>query len=368
MENIKPEFNEEKIAIVCDGPFQLLSGFNIAYALREKSHIDLFLRDRVERQFPGILDRLGNTGVFEHVYSFKDTWRRGFTFQRVDELLFPSHFLKNAEFSGDIKDVQDYDSIYISTPMTMQKALHTLNPKAKMYRYDEGVGTYCFQDERFQTTKLRNLFLDVIHRGLSEMNPVAIYLNNPALYAGNEHIPVYKQPSDIIGDEVYRKTVYNLFQYPHNNIYKNHGLVFMSSTGFSEAVYAGICKTFEQYSRMAVARQHPAEPKRDFGSVLTDQSTDLWELVCADQISDDHILVSLCSTACFSPKFMYNKEPYLIFTYRYVDFPLEERGRREIEDLVQKLKHIYRNPEKIFVPNSHEELINILDQLVSRTE
>ncbi len=79
----------------------------------------------------------------------------------------------------------------------------------------------------------------------------------------------------------------------------------------------------------------------------------------------DKILVGFLSTANVTPKLMFDKEPYLILLYKIIyncgdvaDIDIEE-----FDGITERVKRIYNVKEKIFVPESIEELGGILHSL-----
>ena len=64
------------------------------------------------------------------------------------------------------------------------------------------------------------------------------------------------------------------------------------------------------------------------------------------------------STALFTPKMLYNKEPYLIFLYKILGIELFNANK-----LIRNLKSTYSNPEKIMLVENIEELFEIVSKL-----
>lgn len=115
-------------------------------------------------------------------------------------------------------------------------------------------------------------------------------------------------------------------------------------------------------------RFHPRmlKPEDSFLDFTVDRAGSLWELICADQITDRHILISKCSTSQFIPKMLFDKEPWLIFTcrlYEYVN-KRDRRLREKDEEMINRAMDIYRNKEKIIVINSWKEIDSIIQNIV----
>ena len=105
-----------------------------------------------------------------------------------------------------------------------------------------------------------------------------------------------------------------------------------------------------------IARPHPRQENILNSVIYMDYSRDIWELLCVDKISDNHILISMCSTAQLIPKMLFNKEPYLIFTYKLFKNVLPNEVYNKIENMVENIKSVYQDKTKIYVPTNIEEV------------
>ena len=61
-------------------------------------------------------------------------------------------------------------------------------------------------------------------------------------------------------------------------------------------------------------------------------------------------------------KALFNMEPYVILTYRLYPY-YHQYGEDTLDGYVERLRKLYTNKEKIFVPNSELEVIKILKAL-----
>ena len=109
-------------------------------------------------------------------------------------------------------------------------------------------------------------------------------------------------------------------------------------------------------------RLHPAEVdnSQEYNEMFS-LPNEMWELVCYRYINDCKVLITINSSAAFSPFKLYNIEPYVIFIYKVVGLRSEEL--RVSESIVESLKSAYSDQSKIFVPNTEEELIEILSKI-----
>lgn len=78
---------------------------------------------------------------------------------------------------------------------------------------------------------------------------------------------------------------------------------------------------------------------------------------------ENKVLVSFISTASMNPKLILDAEPTVIFTLKFSGFVKTEEEMEEILKIVTRIKSIYRNPEKVIVPETMEEFENTIKKL-----
>ena len=96
----------------------------------------------------------------------------------------------------------------------------------------------------------------------------------------------------------------------------------------------------------------------------------MWEIMCANIDFSNKILISHCSTALYTPKFIFDQEPIVIFLFdMLVDDVLQSLNQMHaFEIFVDRLKETYRDKEKVFLPKSKEELLEYLEKVLSKNE
>ena len=104
-----------------------------------------------------------------------------------------------------------------------------------------------------------------------------------------------------------------------------------------------------------VVKMHPASKNINYpDNVLKFFDRIPFELIMDSYSMDNKILISIFSTACFSPKSLMDEEPYIILTYRIMKnwFSINS----QYLELIEQVKDSYKKPEKIMIPDSIEEL------------
>ncbi len=68
------------------------------------------------------------------------------------------------------------------------------------------------------------------------------------------------------------------------------------------------------------------------------------------------VLISIFSTACFSPKYILDEEPYIIFLYKIMKFDTYIEFNAQFLHGVESLKRCYQQPDRVMIPETVDEL------------
>ena len=79
---------------------------------------------------------------------------------------------------------------------------------------------------------------------------------------------------------------------------------------------------------------------------------------------EDSVLLSCVSTAALNPKFMFDQEPYIIFTFRL--YHPGEQGIERDEWMAQGILDAYEDKSRVMIPNSMEELSAMIRNITGK--
>lgn len=80
-----------------------------------------------------------------------------------------------------------------------------------------------------------------------------------------------------------------------------------------------------------------------------------WEVLLAlDYLDEDATLISVGSSALYTPKILFGLEPKLVFLYKLVG--MNTAQVKQFDEMVADLRRRYIDPNKVFVPSSSDEL------------
>lgn len=184
----------------------------------------------------------------------------------------------------------------------------------------------------------------------------AIYLYRPdlctkALNANYEVLPR-------LNEQCYKQIKCIIQQYTDSNYLKNDFIFFTQpivSQRYSQKQHELIdCLSKTNYA----IKIHPLDNFADFCECNTN-STGVWEIDSHD-VCENQILISAFSSALFTPKLLYGKEPYLIFTYKLFGKGLLSE---KYISYIDRFSKSYTNKTKIFAPKDLLEFSEIIEKL-----
>ena len=362
-----PDRSEAEFAMVAATPLQLLhcAEFVSNNVDGAAGNTDLYIVHTFPTA-PVLSDGARNSGLYRNVYDLKPHKAAGAIGNKLHtfaDLFFPRAAL-SARSCGEPLQLNRkvYRVVCASSQTTFTIGMHLVYPKAKIYLYDDGIGSYYGSMVHDYNSPLFQRMNSLFFAGKLIMEPEAMYLAVPELSRSTSCGAYRKLPGlDAEGMLLAER----MFCYRPNDLYRNHRLVYLTqpfgeSSKVDLSAEPGVLSLMEKYAFDAVARVHPRQKEANFGVLARDTYENLWEMECLKQITDDHILVSYCSTAQFMPKLMNDKEPHLVFLYRI--FGLAPSA--QLQTLMQEFRALYRNPERIHVPEDLSQLETILKEMI----
>ena len=112
----------------------------------------------------------------------------------------------------------------------------------------------------------------------------------------------------------------------------------------------------------AVYRPHPRQLNIYEGFKVVDRNPRNWELRCGSELSENHILLGVGSSAMMTPLLLYGLQPYLVFTY-LLHSSLSVEFSKVMDDIVSEVKSKYADSGKILVPSTYDELVHGLQSI-----
>lgn len=355
-----------KIAICCATPYQTLNAINLVYNILKKDNeneIDLYYRNFSEKT-DNILLKIKKYNLFNNIYEYNLVSKEKKTLYYINNLIqaiYPKKFIQDLTVQ-EINFKKNYECITITSGTEFEVALTRIYPNAYTIAYDDGLGSYI--GDIVHDHKL-NILWKILGRRTDKIKPKTLYVNNVDFcesILANE----IKELRDFNKyDNYLNKMIKDIFDYSDDNIYNNKRIVYLTQPyeEIDRIITKQIGKVESvliEFSKYGIVRNHPRYEKNVDIGFVEDRSRNLWEIICETSITDNHILISICSTAQILPKLLYGKEPWLIFTYKIFEYSNEDVIKNKFIPIINKIKNLYTQKNKILIPENEHELNNIL--------
>lgn len=369
---MKKKADKRNDCYLCTTPFQILGAVSIAFNSPRKA--DIFIFDDF-KDYKKICENLSELDVFDNVYCIdfystlperKKRILRLFCFFRM---LFPERYLKSV-----IDKNICYETLYTSSSavskMVVANALFRRNKKMQVVMYDDGVGSYS-KSERvrtgsvlFQKAKRILRWPDILG------NATAILLYQPEMRGSMESgTTVTKQMPYLEQSETNRALLNKIFcrNSQKNTAISENVILFDTYRKVEEHneknelldnLYLKVLKICGYEN--VILKAHPKSTGISNINInkFDDFSVPIEVIYFQQRELEEKILVTFNSTSVFTPKMMFNKEPYIILLYKLVDRNPEVCKKRD--ELYGNLLKMYKQRDRIFIPTTVEELECVL--------
>jgi hypothetical protein len=367
----------KKNLFICSSNFTILNSINtvINNSVFKNSESDLIIFHRTD-DMKSLSSKIKKTNIFKNVFDFPFIEKKNIFFF-IYTILFPKKFIRNNIFKNKSKELikNKYDTI-ISQNMLYISIFRGLS-KAKLFLIDEGLSSYT---SRTINPKKRSVYFHIANKILFKNKlkheNISYLLYEPKIsFSKNNQILELSKIN-------YKNNLLfnNLFNYKINNLYKYNKFIYLgvpiyglkdlminlknTPKNFEEKSKSLISKLFKslKYNKL-IYRPHPIENieiDKNNDNFIIDNYKNMWEIECQNQIRNDHILISFFSTACFTPKLLFDKEPYVIIIYKILNFKFFNADK-----LLDRLKSIYSDPDKIIIIKDISELYKTIQKLES---
>ena len=353
-----------KIAIICATPYQTFNALNLIINEFSDSNneIDLYYRN-FNKVSESILANIKKENLVGHIYEY-DIVEKGFNFKYLYNVLVQVISTKKyLELLLKTKKTLNnkYDLITITSGTEFEIAFTKFYYKASTIAYDDGLGSYVGDIIHHQNL---NFFWKIV-RNTKHIHPICLYINNKEFCSSTISNIYIQFPQYPFKDKKKNKIINNIFNYS-NELKPNNRIIYLTQplTEIRKNYDKNnqIEKIIFKNSKNITIRAHPRDKIKRINQNINISKTNLWELVCANEVNKNHILISYCSTAQIIPKIMFNKEPYLIFLYKLIYEELSNELKIKFNSIVNKVINAYSEKNKIIIPENQQELIKIINK------
>lgn len=361
------------IAIVCDTTYQLMCGIFLAQHLNKEEKLVLFLNQvwqKTTRNFN--IDTKDKK--IERVYYYSQ--KNMDPFHLLTSLYNPEKMLKsldNYDFSLNFSAVIAPRTGWLATYLISY--LQKKGCNTEMYLIEEGLGEYNAHMPETRFTKAAHK----LHKKCHTDKIFEAYFTAPEIYSFKTYFPVKKLPAEY--DTQLFDFIIRMFKAEDDLKELNkYSFILLNQTTnwneFDQAYYTEEEKmaylTAETLKRKDyVIKLHPRVQDFFIKDVPSIYSQCPFELFAAKEDMENRAIISTISTAMLTPKLLFDKEPFLICTYKIVEdiikgaMATEKMHEYNINN-IKKVCSLYRDQSRIFVPSTYSEFEECLREVSSR--
>lgn len=345
--------NESEALFICDTPYQVMNALRIA-EVENKSKCDIYIYDQFHNASV-ISEKLNKNSALGQVVAFEKYKEYSAIIQKIVtiyRICFPLRILKRHALNKVL--IHPYKRVYLCCFNTFSDSVKMLNSNTEFIQYEDGLGSYLVEDlEVHMRSRMFGFINRFILNNRLSYNTNTFYLNRPEAYNYSRYEQVKKIPERSIVN------LKDVFDYKANNQYCNCRFIYLTQpleeTVMGEKAYEVEKNILLKMGYNVVLRVHPRQNKTQYSGYKIDEFENLWELECSEQITENHILIGAFSTAQFTPKMLFGKEPKVIFTYK-----LYGNTFKNADSMVKMLRSMYDSPERIMVAESFQHLFELL--------
>ena len=368
------------IAFFCSTPYHIFSVISIKIQYYKEEESDLFILD----YFSGsdkYAERIRPLGLFSNIHHIniwdkyarimkdvknpqRDPWKIR---MRVSHAFWKLFYYGRcgAELKKDHIEPGRYSAVFFAfnEPVDNMIGIYARRKRVHIlqYGFDDGTQDYLFElDEKYQSMQRLERIMGV-PENVYRKDKYWVYrpdqLRNRSKY--DQRVERIFPPDDEVKALILR--IWDVDRTP----YIPGRYIFLDNLLEREALHKIAVSILEIVGRDNFTfKRHPL---RGEDRVFVDNEVETWpasdipfEVYLATGNYEDNVLISWYSTACFTPKFIYDQEPIIIFIYHIV--AVNEEIER-IESMVNKLISAYEHKERIYIPNDINELCQIIEKI-----
>ncbi|MCI8566633.1 MAG: hypothetical protein HFI39_10010 [Lachnospiraceae bacterium] len=365
---MKKEMREA--CFVCTTPYQVIGAISIVNAYKIDADIYILGMFDAYREVAKMLRKykifLGIYDIDSAKFRAQDKTVKAFSIASM-QMLFAERTL--AYFlPSQICYNKMYTSSRAHVKVLFQHVMQKRNPSMNIVLYDDGVGSYLKDSHIFKVSHLRKRLEKLLRWKLFMPEKTSLLLYCPELAERPcefEKCEWAVMPR-IKWDRDSREMLCRVFGVDQQKTITEKCILFDELRGVekvadkkSELLDQCFLVLDEYMHGNIICKSHPRSLKEtQTGITLYPNSSAPAEVLYAVMPDlEEKILVSYCSTALFTPKIMFGKEPAVIMLHRIIDGSSNTTGER----LYQKLHSIYNKKSRVIAPNNLEQLRNYLN-------
>ncbi len=355
------------VLFFCSTPFQIYQIINIKTKYYKEKKSTLYIL-KYFGDAPKYVDLCKETGLFEDVI-LVDCWKM---YQRIADAVPENSLIQKVKakskhlfwkiyyyrINNNIFDIlsldkeQQIEEAFFSyyEPLAVMLSIKLAKTGIKINCFEDGLATYVFgvtYEKRLpeKITNVPDCFL----------NPAKVFVHFPEVVKNVESLKAEIIKVDYSDNKEARDLLYKIFDIVNVDEIKESAVYF--DTLAENQDMDSMILPLKDFSReQIVYKKHPRRPDKYY----EDRSLNVYrgaslpfEMYCEYFDVSDKLLISHCSSACFTPMIFFGQNPTIIFCYKFATTSGLESYKR-YDDFIERLKK-FKPDLKLYSPETKEE-------------
>ena len=340
------DLNNKKILFLAETNFQFINCINIAYHTKN-SICDLYI-NKLYSNADDYKSNIKETKLFRKIHTYD------LNFGRIKKFFAFNFFQK---YILKILEQFDYDYVFFASRDFFSRCVLTyckyVYKSAKIISYDEGLGSYISRMEEY-TNKIEKFIIKIRYHDKANIITDKI-LYKPEAYIGKaNNITIYKMPKL---EEPIVKLLNKIYNYDDSMKF-NSNIIYFDNYYDGKDLYKKsiIDCLISETNGSILLKKHPQTSNGiyDYNNVY-DFSQLPYEIIAAnDNDIDKKVLITIMSSAVWTPMLIFNKYPKIVLMYQLFDNDVTN----EAKQIIEKMVSMYPK-ERIEIIKSFDELHNL---------
>lgn len=367
---------KKKHLFVCSTPIQLVTAINLKLSTLRDDDATLYVFDHsdVNRK---VYNELKKEKLFTEIFylktkSFNQHWLQKYRMTRYFVNII-MHLNYEKTFSKLVSDMRVYD-VFWTSYMDRASQLFFLTHKKRnrdldLYYFEDGLGSYGMLNTRKNSLKQKIFHILGIDSSFAVMH--AMYVYEPILVLNKQYPTIQiKALPKLENNQSIKKVLNIIFSFNQSDLeLLNYRYIIFDTAASSKQIQASQRKLFDfmtdKVGSLSCIKLHPRTNFQEVqykGNISKVKAP--IEMLCINTNVSQKVFISIISTAGTTPKLMFGQEPVVIFLYKLVGLELFSHLPDEYFEFIENFGKTYKNKNRVFLPESLNELEKILQNLI----
>lgn len=363
-----------KHLFICATPLQVMTAINLRVSELLNDDVTLYILDH-SNHHKEMYKKASSAKLFKKVVLLKT---KAFNKHWLQKYKISRYFIKAVEYlnyeniaAKIADDMTIYDKFWVSfmdrSSWLIFLSYKKRNKNLELNFFEDGIGSYQLLTvpQNSMDKKLSHIlgFKSVFE----EMQ--ALYLYEPSLAINTLYPSVAIKSLNKITNTDMKNLLNEVFTFQSRDLeLLENRYIFFDSPFQSDEVNKEQLEIIDFFMKRLedsfCVKLHPSTLLNDEeykGHVSTVRIS--MEMLCLNANVSDNVFISVLSTVGIAPKLMFDQEPVVIFLYKIISLGKLKHIGNDFFMFIEAFKDTYTNPDRIFIPESMQELEEILKSL-----